>query len=65
MYMRKEGLTARALAKRLDIDESHASLLLSGRRLPSLPLADKIARLAHDRLPPILETLLQDRLSLD
>lgn len=40
-------LTQEALAKRLQITQGHLSLILSGERTPSLPLAVELARIAN------------------
>lgn len=41
-YFRITGKTQRSLAERLDVDESYISLIVAGRRQPSLPLALQI-----------------------
>ena len=41
-YIKEQGETAGALAKRLGISAQHVSFLRRGMRIPSLPLARKI-----------------------
>lgn len=55
MFLAKSGTSQQALAKRLGVDPAHVSHILAGRRVPSLPLAAKIAREAN--IP--IESLLQ------
>ncbi len=45
-FLRKTGTTQHALAKRIGVEASHVSKILSGRRLPSGPVAIKIVRMA-------------------
>ncbi len=47
MFLRKSGTTQSALAKRIGVEASHVSKIVSGARLPSGPLAMKIAREAN------------------
>lgn len=46
-YLEASDITQCALAKKAGIDESYLSLILSGARTPSLPLAVKLARIAN------------------
>ncbi len=49
-YLRKNGLTQRALALRLGISEAHLSMILSGHDSPSLDVACAIE--AVTGIPP-------------
>lgn len=46
-FLNESGMPQYELAKRADITESHLSMILSGERTPSLPLALKLARIAN------------------
>ena len=46
-YMETEGINQRDFAKRAGITQGHLSLVISGDRTPSLPLALKLARIAN------------------
>lgn len=41
-FFEKTGRTQQWLAEQLDVDQSHISLITSGQRQPSLPLAVRI-----------------------
>lgn len=44
VVMLRRGLTAAELARRAEVSESAISLLLAGRRAPSLDVARRVAR---------------------
>lgn len=46
-FIQETGTPQFQLAKRAGIGQAHLSLILSGERTPSLPLALKIARIAN------------------
>jgi len=46
-YMDEMAVSQRTLAKRAGITQAHLSMILSGDRTPSLPLALKLARIAN------------------
>jgi len=46
-YMDETGISQGSLSKRADISQAHLSMILSGERTPSLPLALKLARIAN------------------
>jgi transcriptional regulator with XRE-family HTH domain len=55
MFLTKSGTTQAALARRLGVDVSHISHILAGRKLPSGPLAMKLAREANIPLASLFE----------
>lgn len=46
-FLEAEGIAQQDLAKRAQITQGHLSLILSGERTPSLPLALKLSRIAN------------------
>lgn len=46
-YLEAEGIRQGILAKRAGIQQSHLSMIISGDRTPSLPLALKLSRLCN------------------
>lgn len=46
-YVEREGVNQSDLAKKLKITQGHMSLIISGQRTPSLPLALKLSRIAN------------------
>jgi DNA-binding XRE family transcriptional regulator len=46
-FLDETGMPQGVLAKRAEIAQSHLSMILSGERTPSLPLALKLSRLAN------------------
>ena len=55
MYLRKTGTSHRALAKRLGVDPTYISHIRSGRRVPSLTMAAKIAEVANIPIESLLK----------
>ncbi len=55
MYLVKTGTTQAALAKRLGVEPSHVSHIVSGRRFPSGQLAKKIVREANIPMESLFE----------
>jgi transcriptional regulator with XRE-family HTH domain len=56
-YLEGEGINQGALAKRAKITQGHMSLILSGRRTPSLPLALILSRIANVPIESLLGKL--------
>lgn len=54
MYLEKSGDSQRALAKRVGVGPSHLSHIIAGRRLPSLPLAARLAEAANIPIESLL-----------
>jgi DNA-binding XRE family transcriptional regulator len=46
-YIERESVNQGVLAKRVKITQSHMSLIISGQRTPSLPLAVELSRIAN------------------
>lgn len=46
-YIERESVNQSVLAKKLKITQGHLSLIISGQRTPSLPLALKLSRIAN------------------
>jgi transcriptional regulator with XRE-family HTH domain len=51
------GLNQADLATMLDVHTSHVSLLINGRRMPSVELAGRMARILHVTVDDLLDTL--------
>lgn len=61
MFFRKSGVSQATLAKRVGVDPTYISLIRGGHRVPSLPIAAKIAEQAN--IP--IESLLRSPRRLD
>lgn len=46
-YIEREDVNQGDLAKKVKITQGHMSLIISGQRTPSLPLALKLSRIAN------------------
>jgi transcriptional regulator with XRE-family HTH domain len=55
VFLRKSGVSQRALAKRVGVDETYISHIRSGRRVPSLGIAAKIAEKANIPIESLLK----------
>lgn len=55
MFLDKSGVSQRALARRVGVNPSYISLIIGGRRVPSLRLAAKIAEEANIPIESLLK----------
>ena len=51
------GLTQRQIAKKAGVTDSHISYILAGKRMPSIELAEKLAKVLKIPLTVLLEQL--------
>lgn len=56
-YIDREGINQSEFAKKLKITQGHLSLVISGQRTPSLPLALKLSRIANVPMESLLGKL--------